>query len=79
MPGVLLVGNGAREHAIAEAIMRSSHDPKLFSYMKTNNPGIASLSAKSLVGPYEELLRVLSRERDASETGGPENRFAEPD
>ena len=47
MPGVLLVGNGAREHAIAEAIMRSGRNPRLFSCMKTNNPGIASLSAKS--------------------------------
>lgn len=60
MPGVLLVGNGAREHAIAEAIMRSSHEPKLFSYMKTNNPGIAALSAKSLVGPYEDLPALMA-------------------
>ena len=60
MPGVLLVGNGAREHAIAEAIMRSRHDPKLFSYMKTNNPGIAALSAKSLVGPYEDLPALMA-------------------
>jgi len=60
MPGVLLVGNGAREHAIAEAIMRSSQDPKLFSYMKTNNPGIAALSAKSLVGPYEDLPALMA-------------------
>ncbi|HNS54351.1 MAG TPA: phosphoribosylamine--glycine ligase, partial [Syntrophales bacterium] len=57
---VLLVGNGAREHAIAEAIMRSSHDPKLFSYMKTNNPGIATLSAKTLVGPYEDLPALMA-------------------
>ena len=60
MPGVLLVGNGAREHAIAEAIMRSRHDPKLFSYMKTNNPGIAALSEKSLVGPYEDLPALMA-------------------
>ncbi|NPV05893.1 MAG: phosphoribosylamine--glycine ligase [Syntrophaceae bacterium] len=60
MPGVLLVGNGAREHAIAEAIMRSRHDPKLFSYMKTNNPGIAALSAKFLVGPYEDLPALMA-------------------
>jgi len=60
MPGVLLVGNGAREHAIAEAIMRSGHDPKLFSYMKTNNPGIAALSSKSLVGPYEDLPALMA-------------------
>jgi phosphoribosylamine--glycine ligase len=60
MPGVLLVGNGAREHAIAEAIMRSSLNPKLFSCMKTNNPGIAALSSKSLVGPYEDLAAIMA-------------------
>ena len=60
MPGVLLVGNGAREHAIAEAIMRSGQDPKLFAYMKTNNPGIAALSSKSLVGPYEDLPALMA-------------------
>ncbi|OPY05854.1 MAG: Phosphoribosylamine--glycine ligase [Syntrophaceae bacterium PtaB.Bin038] len=60
MPGVLLVGNGAREHAIAEAIMRSGQDPKLFAYMKTNNPGIAALSSKSLVGPYEDLPTLMA-------------------
>ncbi len=60
MPGVLLVGNGAREHAIAEAVMRSGQNPKLFSYMKTNNPGIASLSAKVLVGSYEDLTAITA-------------------
>lgn len=60
MPGVLLVGNGAREHAVAEAIVRSGLEPRLFSCMKTNNPGIASLSAKSLVGPYEDLPAIMA-------------------
>ena len=60
MPGVLLVGNGARDHAIAEAIMRSRLNPKLFSCMKTNNPGIAALSSKSLVGPYEDLAAIMA-------------------
>jgi phosphoribosylamine--glycine ligase len=40
MSNVLLVGNGAREHAMAEAIMRSRQNPHLFSFMKANNPGI---------------------------------------
>src|SRR5512139_2227668 len=60
MPGVLLVGNGAREHAIAEAIMRSGQKPRLFACMKTNNPGIASLAEKSLVGPYEDLAAIMA-------------------
>ena len=50
MSNILLIGNGAREHALAEAITRSEQKPKLFSFMKSNNPGIASLSEKTIVG-----------------------------
>jgi phosphoribosylamine--glycine ligase len=52
MSNVLLIGNGAREHALAEVITRSEQKPKLFSFMKSNNPGIASLSAKTMLGSY---------------------------
>jgi phosphoribosylamine--glycine ligase len=55
MPNILLVGNGAREHALAEAISRSEQKPRLFSFMKTNNPGIASLSEKIKLGGYADL------------------------
>jgi phosphoribosylamine--glycine ligase len=55
MPNILLIGNGAREHAIAEALMRSGHQPRLFSYMKSNNPGIASLSEKVATGSYNDM------------------------
>ncbi len=52
---ILLIGNGAREHAIAEAIMNSPQKPKLFSYMKTKNPGIAALSEQVEIGKYDDL------------------------
>ena len=55
MPNILLVGNGAREHALAEAISRSEQKTRLFSFMKTNNPGIASLSEKIKLGSYTDL------------------------
>jgi phosphoribosylamine--glycine ligase len=55
MANVLLIGNGAREHAIAEAVTRSKHNPKLFSYMKSNNPAIASLSSSVKIGDYSDL------------------------
>ena len=55
MSNILLVGNGAREHALAEAISRSEQKPRLFSFMKTNNPGIASLSEKIKLGSYDDL------------------------
>ncbi|MGZ6238078.1 MAG: hypothetical protein ACXWMJ_12285, partial [Syntrophales bacterium] len=58
MINVILIGNGAREHAIAEAVMRSRHRLKLFSFMKANNPGIASISEKISIGSYSDLTAV---------------------
>src|SRR4030043_1314940 len=57
MSNILLVGNGAREHAIAETILRSKQNPGLFAFMKANNPGIASLSPKTIQGSYSDLAR----------------------
>jgi phosphoribosylamine--glycine ligase len=42
----LLVGNGAREHAIAEAACRNAN-VRLFAFMSANHPGISSLVRKS--------------------------------
>ncbi len=55
---VLLIGNGAREHAIAEAVLRSRRAPALFAYMKSKNPGIAELAEKVLLGKYDDLRAV---------------------
>lgn len=66
MTHVLLIGNGAREHAIAEAIMRSDKNPRLFAYMKTNNPGIASLAAQVRIGRYDAPEAIIAF---AKETG----------
>jgi len=59
MANVLLIGNGAREHAMAEAIVRSAKAPQLFSYMKANNPGIASLSKKTALGSYSDADAII--------------------
>lgn len=64
MTHVLLVGNGAREHAIAEAILRSERDPRLYSFMKTNNPGIAVLSEKIRLGRYDEPEAIVAFARE---------------
>jgi phosphoribosylamine---glycine ligase len=58
MPNILLIGNGAREHALAEAISRSEQKPRLFSFIKSNNPGMASLSAKTMLGSYADLKAI---------------------
>jgi len=46
MENFLLVGNGAREHAVAEAICRNAN-VRLFAFMSANHPGISSLVKKS--------------------------------
>lgn len=58
MSNIMLIGNGAREHAIAEAISRSTPKPRLISFMKANNPGIASLSEKVELGSYSDLKAI---------------------
>lgn len=58
MSNILLIGNGAREHAMAEALSRSPENPRLFSFMKANNPGIASLSEKIKIGGYADMEAI---------------------
>ncbi len=66
MANILLIGNGAREHAIAEAIKRSRENPGLFAYMKSNNPGISALSEKILIGSYSDLKSICGFARDCN-------------
>lgn len=58
MVNVLLIGNGAREHVIAESIMASPQSPRLFAYMKSRNPGIAKLCEDVSIGKYDNLDEI---------------------
>ena len=40
---ILIVGSGAREHAIAKALIKSRHHPNLVCFGSSNNPGIKAL------------------------------------
>ncbi len=60
MVKVLLVGNSARAHAIAEAILRSPQKPVLYAYMKSNNPGIADLAESVEIGDYSNVKEITN-------------------
>lgn len=57
MSKILLIGNGAREHAIAEAVGRTRQS-SLFAFMKGNNPGIATLSQGVMIGRYDDTAAI---------------------
>ncbi len=56
---ILLIGNGAREHVIAETLCKNK-ETILRSYLKSRNPGIISLSKEFEVGNYSDLKRIRS-------------------
>src|SRR3989338_10309491 len=54
---ILLIGSGAREHCIAEALKKNK-SALLYSYIKSKNPGIISLSKDFEVGNYNDLEKI---------------------
>ena len=48
---IMGVGGGSREHALAEAIARSGHEPKIFWVSESRNPGIYKI-VKQTGGEY---------------------------
>lgn len=56
---ILLIGGGGREHAIAEGIKRSKHNPFLFAVMAKKNPGIAVLCEDFLLEKETEVGKVI--------------------
>lgn len=54
---ILLIGNGAREHVIAETLKKNK-SAILYSYLKSKNPGIVSLSKEFEIGSYNDLEKI---------------------
>lgn len=56
---ILLIGGGGREHAIAEGIKKSKHNPTLYALMAKKNPGIATLCENFLLEKETEVAKIV--------------------
>ena len=66
MVKILLVGNGAREHVIAETLEKSRHRPKIYAYMKITNPGILTYAEGVELGSYTSTQQIADFAKKAS-------------
>lgn len=57
MEGILLIGNGAREHVIAETLKKNKQ-AKIYACLKSKNPGIIALSESFEIGSYRDLAGI---------------------
>jgi phosphoribosylamine--glycine ligase len=65
---VLMVGSGAREHAIAVALARSVQGPELVCFSGVVNPGIAALCTAYGVGSMTDPAAVAAFAREQGAT-----------
>ncbi len=65
---ILIVGSGAREHAIAVALARSPQHPKLVCFSGARNPGIANLSSAYGIGSITNPAEVVAFAREQRAT-----------
>lgn len=59
MMNVLIIGSGAREHAITKALSRSAQKPLLYCCGSTRNPGIESLTTAYWVGDIDLIDNLV--------------------
>jgi phosphoribosylamine--glycine ligase len=57
---ILIIGSGAREHAIAAALARSPQQPELCCFGSTRNPGIANLCIAYATGSATDVAAILT-------------------
>lgn len=80
MKRILLIGNGAREHAIAEALKRSPQGCELAVYASARNPGLQSLASVYTLGSLadlESMARFAETFKPDFAVIGPDNPIAD--
>ena len=76
---ILVIGSGAREHAIVRALDRSSQEKEIYCLASNMNPGIAELCDEILIGNFNDPEFVVSYAKEVGATLaiiGPENPLA---
>jgi phosphoribosylamine--glycine ligase len=58
---ILLIGSGAREHAIAKALQRSQRNPTIFCCGTTKNPGIFPVTKEYWIGDICQIDAVVKK------------------
>ncbi|MBI2176036.1 phosphoribosylamine--glycine ligase [Candidatus Woesearchaeota archaeon] len=61
---ILLVGSGAREHALADALIAGGAE--LYAYMQLLNPGIKKIAKKFAVGKADDTVAAVKFAKDNS-------------
>lgn len=74
MKKVLLIGNGAREHCVAETLAKNGQ-VEIYTYAKAKNPGIFELSSGYQLGSYTDFVAV----REFAKKVSPNFAFIGPD
>ena len=75
MIAVLLIGNGAREHAIAKQVVRSGGT--LYALMDKLNPGIAKLAKNYYISKLTDLSKISTFGKIDFAIVGPEKPLSE--
>jgi phosphoribosylamine--glycine ligase len=65
---ILIIGSGAREHAIAAALAHSPQHPELLCFGSTRNPGIAALTCAYTAGDICDPSAVIAFAREHAPT-----------
>ena len=76
---ILVIGSGAREHAIIRALDRSPQDKEIYCLASNMNPGIAELCDEILIGNFNDPDFVVNYAKEIGATLaiiGPENPLA---
>ena len=56
---ILVIGSGAREHAIVKSLAKSNHNPNIYCFSNSINPGIKSLTTDYGIGDICNVDTVL--------------------